>query len=71
MNYAFLPLDTSVVCNLLSASGSVDLAIFDNSTLWMTVSNDAASSTATQIVRCGGFLGLKPVVKSLVSCRSA
>ena len=49
-------------------SGSVDLAIFDNSTLWLTVSNAAVRSTATQAVRCGGFLWLKPVAISLVSC---
>ena len=38
------------------ASGNVDLAIFDNSTLWLPVSNAAVRSTATQTVRCGGFL---------------
>ena len=49
-------------------SGSVDLTIFYNNTLWLTVSNATVRSTATQTVRCGGFLWLKPVVISLVSC---
>ena len=54
------------------ASGSVDLAIFDNSALWLTVSNAAVrSSTATQTVRCGVFLSLKPLATSLVSCSKA
>ena len=53
------------------ASGSVDLAIFDNSALWLTVSNAAVRSTATQTVRCGGFLLLKPVATSPVSCSKA
>ena len=53
------------------ASGSVDLAIFDSSTLWLTVSNAAVRSIATQIVRCGSFLLLKPAAKILVSCSRA
>ena len=53
------------------ASGSVDLTIFDNNTLWLTVSNATVRSTATQTVRCGGFLWLKPVAISLVSCSKA
>ena len=52
-------------------SGSVDLTIFDNNTLWLTVSNVAVRSTATQTVRCGGFLWLKPFEISLVSCSKA
>ena len=64
MDYPCLRLDASASCNCLSASdvvrqvasGSVDLAILDSSTLWLTVSNAAVRSTATQIVRCGGFL---------------
>ena len=47
-------------------SGSVDLTIFDNNTLWLTVSNSAVRSTAT--VRHGGFICLKPVAILLVSC---
>ena len=50
------------------ASESVDLTIFENSTLWLTVSNATVRSTATQTVRSGGFLWLKPVAISLVSC---
>ena len=38
------------------ASGSVDLAIFDTSMLWLAVLNAAIRSIAPQIVRCGGFL---------------
>ena len=37
----------------------------------LPVSNDAVSSTATQTVRGGGFLWLKPVAISLVSCSKA
>ena len=48
------------------ASGSVDFTILDNSTLWLTVSNAAVSSTATHTVRCGGFLWLKHVAISVV-----
>ena len=33
----------------------VELAIFDSSTLWFTVSNASVRSTSAQIVRCGGF----------------
>ena len=39
--------------------------------LWLTVSNAAVKSTATQTVRCGGFLLLKPVATALVSCSKA
>ena len=53
------------------ASDSVDLTIFDNNTSWLTISNAAVRSTATQIVRCGGFLWLNPVAISLVSCIKA
>ena len=53
------------------ASGSVDLTILDNSTLWLTVSNAAVRSTATHTIRCRGFLWLKPVAISLVSCSKA
>ena len=53
------------------ASGSVDLAIFDSSTFWLTVSKAAIKLTATQIVRYSGFLWLTPVAISLVSCSSA
>ena len=62
-----------VVCDELNevASGSVDLTILDNSTLWLTVSNAAVRLTATHTVRCGGFLWLKPVAISLVSCSKA
>ena len=35
------------------------------------LSNAAVRSTATQTVRCGGFLWLKPVAISLVSCSKA
>ena len=52
-------------------SGSVEITIFDNSTLWLTVSNAGVRSTAKQTVRCGGFLWLKPVAISLVSCSKA
>ena len=47
--------------------GSVDLAILDIRVLWQTVSNAAVRSTATQTVRSGGFLWLKPVTMSVVS----
>ena len=53
------------------AAGSVDLAILDISVLWHTVSNAAVRSTATQTVRCGGFLWLNPVAMSVVSWSSA
>ena len=53
------------------SSGSVDLTILDNSTLWLTVSNAAVRSTAIQTVRCGGFLWLKPFAILLVSCSKA
>ena len=50
-----------------SSQCCVDLTIFDNNTLWLTVSNAVVWSAATQTVRCGGFLWLKPVAISLVS----
>ena len=53
------------------ASGSVYLTIFDNNTLWMTVSNAAVRSRVTHTVRCGSFLWLKPVTISLVSFSKA
>ena len=34
---------------------------FDSILLWQTVSNAADKSTATQIVRSGGFLWLNPI----------
>ena len=37
-------------------SASVDLAIIDSSTLWLTVLNATVRSTATQIVGCGDLL---------------
>ena len=40
-------------------------------TLWLTVSNAAIRSTATQTVRCESLLWLKPVAISLVSCSKA
>ena len=39
--------------------------------LYLTVSDSAVRSTATLTVRCGGFLRLKPVAISLVSCSKA
>ena len=42
--------------------------IFDCRLLWQTVSNAADKSTATQIVRSGGFLWLNPIAISVVIC---
>ena len=53
------------------ASGSVDLTIPDNNTPWLTVSIATVRPTATQMIPCGGFLWLKPVAISLVSCSKA
>ena len=46
------------------AGGSCDLLIFDSRLLWQTVSNAADKSTATQIVRSGGFLWLNLIAMS-------
>ena len=40
--------------------------IFDSRLLWQTVSNAANKSTATQVVRSGGFLWLNPIAMSVV-----
>ena len=50
---------------------SCDLLIFDSRLLWQTVSNAADKSTATQIVRYGGFLWLNPIAISVVICSRA
>ena len=50
------------------AYGSVDLTIFDNSTLWLNVSNAAGRSTATQTVRSGSYFWLKLVTISPINC---
>ena len=50
------------------AGGSRDLLIFDSRLLWHTVSKAADKSTATQIVRSGGFLWLDPIAISVVIC---
>ena len=43
------------------AGGRCDLLILDSSLLWQTVLNAADKSTATQIVRSGGFLWVNPL----------
>ena len=48
--------------------GSCDLLIFDSRLLWQTVSNADDKTTATQIVRSGGFLWLNPIAISVVIC---
>ena len=50
---------------------SYDLLIFDSRLLWQTVSSAADKSTATQIVRSGGFLWLHPIAISVVICGRA
>ena len=53
------------------AGGRGDLLILDSSLLWQTVSNAADNSTATQLVRSGGFLWLNPIAMSVVNCNRA
>ena len=53
------------------AGGSCDLLIFDSRLLWQSVSNAADKSTATQIVRSGGFLWLNHIAISVVICSRA
>ena len=53
------------------AGGISDLLIFDSRLLWQTVSNTADKSTATQIVRSGGFHWLNPIAMSVVNCSIA
>ena len=47
------------------------MLIFDSRLLWQTVSNAADKSSATQIVRSGGFLWLSPIAISVVNCNRA
>ena len=47
------------------------MLIFDSRLLWQTVSNAADKSTATQIVRSGGFLWLNPITIYVVICSRA
>ena len=51
--------------------GGCDLLIFDSRLSWHTVSNAADKSTATQIVRSGGFLRLNPIAIYVVICSRA
>ena len=48
-----------------------DLFIFDSRLLWQTVWNAADKSTATQIVRSGGYLWLNPIAIYVVICSRA
>ena len=47
------------------------MLIFDSRLLGQTVSNTADKSTATQIVRSGGFLWLNPIATYVVICSRA